>query len=223
MSIEEKKEKEKQQRRDQIVDAAEKVIFAKGIDQTTMDEIAEEAGLSKGTLYLYFKNKNELYIAICERGSNILNQRFTKLFASNHSGIELIRRMGETYLDFVRDNPGYFNAFIFYETIEDVSELKESEMAQTCEQNIRDAMSYMMRALQIGMQDGTVNPSYNPRELALIIWASTRGIIMVEHMKEKGHYFSLIDEMDVELSSMFESFLNLMKEGISTEGKEKND
>src|SRR6056297_3785338 len=105
MGTEERKAREKERRRNNIVDAAEKVIFAKGLDQATMEEIAEEAELSKGTLYLYFKNKNELYMAITQRGSDMLNNRFSKVFAAahDHTGIELIRLIGETYLNFVRE------------------------------------------------------------------------------------------------------------------------
>lgn len=219
MGIEERKAREKEQRRNHIIDAAEKVIFSRGLDQATMDEIAEEAELSKGTLYLYFKNKNELYMAIAERGSNLLNSRLARIFTEdqNHSGIELIRLMGETYLDFVRNNPGYFNAFQYYESLKDIEELQESDMAHTCEENMREAMTYMIRALQIGMQDGTIDDSYDPRELAIIIWASTRGITTVNHMRKAGHHFKILDEMEINTQSLFENFLNLVGTGMATE------
>ncbi len=62
MGILERKEKEKQQRRDDILGAAKEVFFSKGLMSATMDEIAEKAELSKGTLYLYFASKEELYL-----------------------------------------------------------------------------------------------------------------------------------------------------------------
>lgn len=222
MGIEERKAREKEQRKNQIIDAAEKVIFSKGLDQATMDEIAEEAELSKGTLYLYFKNKNELYMAITQRGSDLLNSRFSKIFTGDHSGIELIRMMGETYLDFVRNNPDYFNAFQYYESLSNIDELQESEMAQTCEENMREAMTFMIRALQIGMQDGTIDNSYDPKELAIIIWASTRGITTITHRKKAGHHFKVLDDMEIETQSLFENFLNLVGSGMATEkGRKK--
>ena len=54
-------------RRNQILDAAEEVFTRKGIDQARMDDIVEETGLSKGTLYWYFKNKDAIIIAILDR------------------------------------------------------------------------------------------------------------------------------------------------------------
>lgn len=223
MGTEERKAREKERRRNQIIDAAERVIFSKGLEQSTMDEIAKEAELSKGTLYLYFKNKNELYMAITKRGSDILNNRFAKVFASahDHTGIELIRLIGETYLDFVSENPDYFRAFMYYESLSDVEELKESGYAQSCEENRREAFNFMIRALQIGMQDGTVDDGYDPRELALIIWSSTRGITTISHMWDTGHHFKMLDEMEIEVDSLFENFLNLVGTGIATEDARK--
>lgn len=223
MGTEERKAREKERRRNNIIDAAEKVIFAKGLEQATMEEIAEEAELSKGTLYLYFKNKNELYMAITQRGSEILNKRFAKIFNSDYTGLELIRFMGETYLDFVKNNPDYYNAFVYYESLKDASELENSEMAQVCEENRNEAMNYMIRCLQIGMQDGTIQNSYDPRELAILIWASTRGITMMNHMKQSGHHFQMLDDMEIDTDSLFQNFLNLIGTGMATEKGRKLD
>lgn len=220
MGKEERKKREKERRREQIIDAAERVIFSKSLEQATMDEIAEEAELSKGTLYLYFKNKTELYLAITQRGSDLLNSRFAKVFAGthDHTGIELIRLLGETYLNFVRENPNYFTAFMYYESLSDVNELEESKHAQICEENRREAMNLMIRALQIGMQDGTIDDSYDPKELAVVIWSSTRGITTMSYMRRVGHHFKMLDEMDIPVEALFENFLKLVGTGIAAEG-----
>lgn len=216
MNTKERKKREKQRRRVAILDAAEKVIFSQGLAQSTMTEIAREAELSKGTLYLYFKNKTELYIAITKRGSNKLNEKLVKIFSGDHTGIELIRLMGETYLNFVKDNPGYYNAFAHYENLRDTDELNNSEVAQVCEENRREAMSLMVRALQIGMQDGTIKDTFDPRELAVLIWGSTRGIIMMSHLQKTDHHFQILKEMNINTESLFNNFLNLIGEGMAT-------
>jgi len=64
MGIEERKEREKQMRRQQIMDAAKKVFASKGFGGATMENIAEEAEFSPATLYLYFKNKDELFASL---------------------------------------------------------------------------------------------------------------------------------------------------------------
>mgnify|MGYP006293938867 FL=1 len=61
MGIYERKRREREQRRAQILEAAKKVFSSKGFNSATMEEIAGEAELSPGTLYIYFKNKEELH------------------------------------------------------------------------------------------------------------------------------------------------------------------
>ena len=56
-----------EQRREQILAAAETVVADKGLDSLRMDEVADRTGLSKGTLYLYFRNKHDLSLALLER------------------------------------------------------------------------------------------------------------------------------------------------------------
>jgi len=67
MGIQERKQRERERRRQQIMVAAKKVFTIKGFNKTTMEDIAKEAELSPGTLYLYFKNKDELYASLSLR------------------------------------------------------------------------------------------------------------------------------------------------------------
>ena len=67
MGIQERKEREKKRRRQQIMVAAKRVFSDKGFNRSTMEDIAQEAELSPGTLYLYFKNKEELYASLSLR------------------------------------------------------------------------------------------------------------------------------------------------------------
>jgi AcrR family transcriptional regulator len=64
MGIQDRKRREREYRRRQITDAARKVFSNKGFTKTTMEDIAREAEVSPGTLYLYFKNKDELYASL---------------------------------------------------------------------------------------------------------------------------------------------------------------
>ncbi|MDO9415281.1 TetR/AcrR family transcriptional regulator [Pararhizobium sp.] len=54
------------QKRDQILDGAKKVFMQKGFDAASMNDITREAGVSKGTIYVYFQNKEELFAALIE-------------------------------------------------------------------------------------------------------------------------------------------------------------
>jgi AcrR family transcriptional regulator len=67
MGIKERKEREKERRRQQIMVAAKRVFSVKDFNRATMEDIAKEAELSPGTIYLYFKNKEELFASLSLR------------------------------------------------------------------------------------------------------------------------------------------------------------
>jgi AcrR family transcriptional regulator len=81
-------------KRRQITDAAHKVFLSQGYDVTSMEEIARVAGVSKATLYVYFKDKEELFVAITrESGSRLTAPIFT-LDPGDHDVRAVLRRIG---------------------------------------------------------------------------------------------------------------------------------
>ena len=85
----------------QIIDGACRVFLERGFDAASMGEIAREARVSKGTLYVYFKNKEELFEAIVEEQCNTqAEQIFT--FDNNERDVEgVLTRLGEAFVDFM--------------------------------------------------------------------------------------------------------------------------
>ncbi|MEX0648428.1 MAG: TetR/AcrR family transcriptional regulator [Balneolaceae bacterium] len=209
-----RKERERAARKELIIDAAEQVISEQGFENATMDEIAERAEVGKGTLYLYFKNKAAIYLAICERGSRSLNQQMSKVLALDITGLEMVEKIGGTYLNFIRSSPLYFHAFNYYESLLDDNILTDQIMAKKCEENAGEAMAYITRAIQIGMQDGSIDDSYNPKELGVIIWGASKGIIHMAFLKQKGSQFSFLDEVNISLESMVQNFIQLLGSGM---------
>ncbi len=88
MGIQERKEREKERRRQQIMVAAKRVFSDKGFNKATMEDIAQEAELSPGTLYLYFKNKEELYASLSLRILQYLLIRVEHVNEEKDSGPE---------------------------------------------------------------------------------------------------------------------------------------
>lgn len=212
-----RKERERRQRRESIVDAAEEIILELGFDAATMDEIAEQSEVSKGTLYLYFENKTALYLAICERGSQKLNDRFGEVLTMDRSGLEMIRALGEVYLTFVREMPLYFQAFSHYEAIQDEEFLKENPIAKQCEEHAKQSLTYIVRCLQVGMQDGSIDDSYDPKELALLVWSCSRGVVQMTQLCNRKHHYALIDDMDVDLDALIPLLLKVLEKGMKGE------
>jgi len=70
-----RRQREKLERRYQIMDAAERVFLQTGVEHATMDHIARAANVSKGSLYLYFKDRDDLYLSIAQRAMDDLIER----------------------------------------------------------------------------------------------------------------------------------------------------
>ena len=189
MGITERREREKERRRNEIIDAAEKVFFAKGLDNATMDDVAEQAELSKGTLYLYFKNKEELYLAINERGLQILESMFTDAAAKAGSGLEKVYAIGQAYFRFHHQYADYFNAMIYYESHQiDFSD--DNSCATACDKQGEKALQVLVDAIQTGIEDGSIRPDVDPLKTAIVLWGQSTGIIQIcslkgAHMEEK--------------------------------------
>lgn len=209
-----RKERERHARKELIIDVTEKIIREQGFENITMDEIAERAEMGKGSLYLHFKNKTSIFLAICDRGSRMLNQTFGQVLTEDLTGLEMVGKLGETYFQFIINNPLYFNAFNYYEGLKNREGLAENPMAAKCEENARQAMTYIVRSLQIGMQDGTIDSTYDPKQLGLIIWGASKGIVHMAYMKKKETHLALFDEIDFNLESLIANFMQLVGQGM---------
>jgi len=100
----ERRKREKDKRRNRIIAAAEKVLVSKGYQAATMDDVASEAELGKGTLYLYFKNKEELILALLVRLRMTIIDRFDEAILQASSGRDLLERFASAYCDIVDEH-----------------------------------------------------------------------------------------------------------------------
>lgn len=99
MGIYERKQREKKIRKKEIINAAQIVFSNKGFNSATMEEIAFEAELSPGTLYLYFKNKEELHTTLSINILKYLAEEIQKVVAKNISVEEKFENFFDVFID----------------------------------------------------------------------------------------------------------------------------
>ncbi|MCI0531530.1 MAG: TetR/AcrR family transcriptional regulator [candidate division Zixibacteria bacterium] len=222
MGTAERKEREKIQRKEDILDAAEKVFFEKGLGLATMDEIAEKAELSKGTLYLYYKSKEDLYMAIICRGHEILLKMFEEAAATGEPTTKLFQNIGEAYYTFYKRHHDYFRMFSFSENTQLHSQVSE-EMRSACAESGQCIGDLVVGVIKKGQEDGTFRPEVNPREMAVIFWANSWGV-----MKIIDHFSSIpANEMrgecgQIDFEKMYRKSGALLLYAILTEEAKKN-
>src|SRR5580658_8684526 len=88
-------------KRRQIIDGARAVFLAKGFDAASMNDIARAAGVSKGTLYVYFANKEELFAAIVAEECDAQAEGIFDLDPDDHDVEAVLTRLGIAYVKFL--------------------------------------------------------------------------------------------------------------------------
>ena len=100
-----------QERRQQIMDAALTCFARKGYHKTTMDDIVAESGLSKGSLYWYFKSKDELFFSLINSFFLEIQQDMDAIFEQPTSATDKLRALGREFASFYGEVSEFLNVF----------------------------------------------------------------------------------------------------------------
>lgn len=176
MGIYERKQREKEQRRQEIIAAARKVFSSKGFNTATMEEIASEAELSPGTLYLYFKNKEELHTSLSIEILKHLADQIRKVVKEDVSVEKKIERFRDVFIDvYDYDSNILINLFHLQsgETLHNLSD----EVLHQIKEHSAFAHGAIIKVVKQGIQEGIFIDEH-PVALADVLWASYAGIVL---------------------------------------------
>ncbi len=195
MSISERKEREKEQRRHEILKAAQRVFFRNGFEKTSMEMVAEECQLAKGTLYLYFKSKEELYVSLVQDGIQILDEMMARQLQKPLPLEEKLLSLVKTYFDFTQLHQEHFAIFKMI----DVGTLNgkvEPEKLEAIQRARARAFERMRNVIAEAITTGQFKTKHEPQEIVMMLWASTFGAIMM--CSEKCQQFDMFKTVDPE-------------------------
>ncbi len=187
MGINERKEKEKEIRRNDIIEAAERIFFTKGYDHATMDDVAKEAEFSKRTVYVYFNSKEQIYFEIMTRGYKLLigmlKDDLQREKACN--AIEEIRQISLTLYRFSKDYPEYFKAIMEYENGElDFQKGIPDQSREECYALGEEILGHLTGTLEKGIAEGSIRIDLDVVKTALVLWACMIGVFNTAKKKE---------------------------------------
>lgn len=190
MGIAERKVREKQMRRDLILKASEEVFFVKGLKAATLDEIAEKAEVSKGTIYLYFASKEDLYFSLMTKGLSMLLRIFEGTKPDESDPQSALVHIGEAYFKFSQEQSYLFKMLAAVENPV-VNEQVSPEVRTELEEMSNSVLSYVATFVQKGIDSGTFRDDLSPYEAVLLFWISLSGIlnlkVRTKSMKDIGH------------------------------------
>lgn len=188
MGTDERKKKEKEIRKNDIVEAAEKVIFAKGFGNSSMDDIAKAAEFSKRTLYVYFSSKEQLYFAIMVKGYKLLIDKLDRASQTwtSVNALERIRKIGMIFYVFNVEHPDYFKAIMEYENGElDFEYSMCDKDKEECYALGEKVFAYLVNAIKDGIEEGVIKSDNDVVKTALILWSCIIGVFNTANKKAK--------------------------------------
>mgnify|MGYP006278766853 FL=1 len=206
MGIKERREREKLQRQNDILDAAENVFFEKGYGTATMDDVAAEAELSKGTLYLYFKTKEELYFGLTHRALLNLRQRFQQVLDAEGNGLQKVINIGYAFQNYSKEEPHYYKTIAQYEMAQLEETAEGQEVAEKCHAAGEQVMELVAAAITQGIQDGSIRQDVHPLKTAFLLQGLSNGVIQL--MAREGKHAEQFE--DFKIDDLMDEFIDMM-------------
>lgn len=170
MGSRERREREKTEVREKILDAARTLFATEGVEATTMRRIANAIEYSPTAIYLYFPDKDALLRELCAVDFAQLAARFFKLLEVEDP-VERLRRVGMAYTQFAIEHPHAFR-LMFMQPSPVRDDLEHSGDPAT------DAYAFLLGTVQACIEAKKLKPKFKDAQLvAETVWAAIHGVI----------------------------------------------
>ena len=190
MSVDDRKAWEREQREQRIVDIALEVFAARGYDGAGIPAIADAAGYNKRTIYLYFQNKKEIFLAVALRCMQLLKESIetaAELVPEDRAGL---REFAWAFFCFAEDYPEYMDLIMIYESryfVYHEADRPEDygERHAACQAVSDEIATMAAAAIEKAIANGTFVTDLEPRQLMLLLWGQILGVIQILRIREK--------------------------------------
>lgn len=176
MGLEERRKKEKESRKKGILKAARKLFFEKGFAPVTVESIAQAAELGKGSIYLYFNSKEEIYTQILLDDVDKFQGRIAGSLSEGLPAAEMLIEVSRLYVDFLLAERELFRILMNFMVHADHLNLPEELHRQLIKKTNRTA-EIIETVLQQGIDAGEFSPGINLRRTRNAIWGLLNGVI----------------------------------------------
>lgn len=179
MGIAERKQLEKSARRKMILDSALAVFHQKGFSDATIGDIAGQAQIAKGTIYLYFKSKADLYFSLTKPAIENLSKRLKRIANNKLDAPDVrIRKLMYAVYDFYIQDADAYYLVTRYRAAE-YQNLFPKDRLKMLGRLMRSNLKQMEIVIEEGMRKGLLK-KINPYSGAVIFWSSFIGIIQFQ-------------------------------------------
>jgi AcrR family transcriptional regulator len=172
----ERRGKEKDSRKKLILKSARALFFKKGFNKVTVDEIAKVSELGKGSIYLYFNSKEEIYAQILLNDIDNFNQQVSVLLNKKSPASDLLVEFSCIYVDFFLNDPELFRILMTYMLQPAKMNLSKELNSQILSANAR-SIDVIGKVLQLGVESKEFSANISLRQNQNAIWGLLNGII----------------------------------------------
>jgi AcrR family transcriptional regulator len=176
LSSGERRKKEKENRKNVILKEARKLFFEKGFKSVTVDNIAASAELSKGSIYLYFESKEEIYVQILIMDIIDFHKRMINSLQKEASASDLLLEFAKLYVDFFLHEKELFRIFMAFMIRDNQATLTAAHnQSLLCITN--ENIQIIAEIIRKGVDSGEFPSDINIRQGQNAIWGLLNGII----------------------------------------------
>jgi AcrR family transcriptional regulator len=208
MGVAERKERHKEELKKEILMAAKALFTEKGYDATSIRNIAEKIEYSPATVYLYYKDKDEIMHALHHEGFKILVSYFAAL-ATISQPFERLKAMGQAYIQFAMENPDMYELiFVMKDPIDHVSSCADD----TWDEGDR-AYDALFKTVAECQQHGHFE-GFEAHGLSFMIWSTMHGLCSLRISGHLGHVAeakNLQPDIDSLMKYTFETFTTVLE------------
>ena len=201
-----RQEAERKERIERILSAGKKLFLEKGYLGATMRDIALEAELSTGAIYVYFKGKDEIYGRVCEEAFHILLELLGEARKTDGNSLERLEAVARAYVRFYIDYKDYFDILTFNDLGFKRAGISD-ELLASLEKLSFKAISFINDTVLEGIGEGLIFKNVDSWELSVALWAGIEGLIFIH----KRGYF---DNYGLDLNDLINTELRLVLYGI---------
>ena len=185
MSTAERKAREKEALKALILQGAKKLFIEKGIEQTTIRNIADEIDYSVGTVYVYFRDKNAILHDLHSIGFQELGGYFKKLFAIEDP-MERLKKIGQVYIKFALENSEMYDLMFNLKAPMEFLESSEKEGWNEGVETFNSLKTTVEQCMERGHFTGHL-----AEPLSFMMWSLVHGMCCLEiRQRTKGVKFS---------------------------------
>ncbi len=170
-----------------ILDSAVALFTSKGYQATRMEDISKRVGISKGLTYFYYKNKEDLFMALTKKAFDQFKEEFREVLRSKgKNGLEMITDLMEKIINFSKEQPMYYFAVINF--LEVLKKYNDSALRREIDPLILDSIHFHklleihhepvklgIQMVSLGIKDGSIRPELQPEIAFYTVWSMIIG------------------------------------------------